>query len=231
MRTLNTNNRVIVTQHEQRSVVDTHSGYVDIVIVRQGVQHLHHWCFDQFQRESTNTAAPERTHTHARTESNMHVSAEFHPVYSLELQTGTFCSSSFYKLQPCLQSLMCRLPMVPWAILQLILGLTLQWDGARNAWFHPWCYFEIIMWCFRIFQKKPLSRGALYHNSSLTHQREWPYLWVMRLPGCTCNKGDMEHFNYARLYQEITFKKADTLPRSSSDIIQVNFIRWFPRCS
>lgn len=37
------------------------------------------------------------------------------------------------------------------------------------------------------------------HSSSLTRQREWPYLWGMRLPGCTCNKGTIEHFDKAQL--------------------------------
>lgn len=99
--------RVIDTQHEQWSVVDTHSGYVDIVIVRQRVQHLHHWCFDQFQCESTNTAAPERTHTYShrlkyacfsRISPRLQSGTADRPVQHWTILGSTFCSSSFYKL-------------------------------------------------------------------------------------------------------------------------------------
>lgn len=123
--------RARVTQHERWSVVDTNSGYVDIVIVWQRVQHLHHWCFNQFQCESTNTAAPEGKHTHTHTHSPRLKFARFSRI-SPCLQSGTadrpvqcwaelgniFRFRSFYKLHYCLQLLMCRLPMVPWGIPQ-----------------------------------------------------------------------------------------------------------------
>lgn len=41
-----------------RRVEVTNPRHVHIVIVRQRVQHLHHGCLDQFERQSTDTAAP-----------------------------------------------------------------------------------------------------------------------------------------------------------------------------
>lgn len=37
-------------------------GHVDVIIIGQGVQHLHHRRFDQFEGESADTAAPAETH-------------------------------------------------------------------------------------------------------------------------------------------------------------------------
>lgn len=45
------------------SVADTNPGHVDIVIIRQSVQHFYHRRFDELQGESTDTAAPEEQHT------------------------------------------------------------------------------------------------------------------------------------------------------------------------
>lgn len=50
-----------LVMNSQKGAADTDPGHIDIVIVRQSVQHFHHWSFDQFQGESTDTAAPEET--------------------------------------------------------------------------------------------------------------------------------------------------------------------------
>lgn len=57
----------------QLSVADTNPGHVDVVIIGQRVQHFHHWRFDQFQGESTDTAAPEETHKYHITCSDTYV--------------------------------------------------------------------------------------------------------------------------------------------------------------
>lgn len=136
---------VLVTQHEWWSLVDTYSGNVDIVIVRQCVQHLHHWCFYQLQCESTNTATPERTHTHT----NMHDSAVFCTFYSLELQTGLGNLATHFALNS----------FTNCASLSLVVDVQFTWDAYHNLslylWFNgaenPRCYFELIMWRFGNF--------------------------------------------------------------------------------
>lgn len=117
-------------RYERRSLVDTYSGDVDVVIVRQRVQHLHHWCFYQLQREPTDTATPGKTKICMSQQdfalftvwNCRRASSALNRTWQLG---NTLCSKSFYKL--CIPVPSCYCAVYPACIPQSAFIPVVRW--------------------------------------------------------------------------------------------------------
>lgn len=85
-------------------------GDVDVIIIRERVQHFNDGRFDEFQRETANTAAPVHKHTHqyttmiTNTHDTTYNNKHTHSIHNNDIQYTTYNTNTLTHppVSPCL---------------------------------------------------------------------------------------------------------------------------------